>query len=89
MPVVAPGSKILVTGANGFIAVWLVRSLLEQGFEVRGTVRSKQKSAFLVDMFKSYGNKFELVVVEDITKVRSPCNNCHNCLVIVFLGRGF
>ncbi|KAF8342424.1 D-lactaldehyde dehydrogenase [Amanita rubescens] len=68
MPVVAPGSKILVSGANGFIAVWLVRNLLEQGYSVRGTVRSKEKSAFLVDMFKSYGDKFELVVVEDITK---------------------
>ena len=69
MPVVAPGSKILVSGANGFIAVWLVRTLLEQGYAVRGTVRSKEKSAFLVDLFKSYGDKFELVVVEDITKV--------------------
>lgn len=69
MPVIAPGSKILVSGANGFIAVWLIRSLLEQGYSVRGTVRSMEKSAFLVDMFKSYDDKFELVIVEDITKV--------------------
>jgi nucleoside-diphosphate-sugar epimerase len=69
MPVIAPGSKILVSGANAFIAVWLIRSLLEQGYSVRGTVRSMEKSAFLVDMFKSYDDKFELVVVEDITKV--------------------
>ena len=69
MPVIAPGSRILVSGANGFIAVWLVRYLLEQGFAVRGTVRSKEKAAFLIEMFKSYGDKFELVVVEDITKV--------------------
>ncbi|KAF8629728.1 hypothetical protein AX15_003306 [Amanita polypyramis BW_CC] len=68
MPAVAPGSKILVSGANGFIAVWLVRYLLEQGYTVRGTVRSKERSAFLVDLFQSYGDKFELVVVEDITK---------------------
>ncbi|KAF8625649.1 hypothetical protein AX15_005270 [Amanita polypyramis BW_CC] len=68
MPVVPPGSKILVSGANGFIAVWLVRTLLEQGYAVRGTVRSKEKSAFLIDLFKSYGDKFELFVVEDITK---------------------
>ncbi|KAF8704383.1 hypothetical protein AX14_014042 [Amanita brunnescens Koide BX004] len=68
MPVIAPGSRILVSGANGFIAVWLVRYLLEQGFAVRGTVRSKEKAAFLIEMFKSYGDKFELVVVEDITK---------------------
>ncbi|KAF8342433.1 D-lactaldehyde dehydrogenase [Amanita rubescens] len=71
MTVIAPGSKILVSGANGFIAVWLVRILLEQGYSVRGTVRSKEKGAFLEDMFKSYGDKFELVVVEDLTKVRS------------------
>jgi len=68
MTVIAPGSKILVSGANGFIAVWLVRILLEQGYSVRGTVRSKEKGAFLEDKFKSYGDKFELVVVEDITK---------------------
>jgi len=70
MTVVAPGSKILVSGANGFIAAWLVRILLEQGYSVRGTVRSKEKGTFLEDKFKSYGDKFELIVVEDITKVR-------------------
>ncbi|KAF8635888.1 hypothetical protein AX15_000068 [Amanita polypyramis BW_CC] len=68
MPIVAPGSKVLVTGANGHIATWVIRTLLEQGYTVRGTVRSQAKGAFLLDLFKSYGDKLELVVVEDLTK---------------------
>ncbi|KAJ7744054.1 hypothetical protein DFH07DRAFT_749660 [Mycena maculata] len=67
MPAVTP-PKVLVTGANGFIAVWVVRSLLEAGFSVRGAVRSIEKYGHLRDIFASYGDRFELVVVPDITK---------------------
>ncbi|KAH9855693.1 NAD-P-binding protein [Lenzites betulinus] len=67
MPAVDSG-KVLVTGANGFIAVWVVKTLLEQGFSVRGTVRSESKATHLRDIFASYGDKFEVVIVEDITK---------------------
>ncbi|KAI0827010.1 NAD-P-binding protein [Trametes gibbosa] len=67
MPTVNSG-KVLVTGANGFIAVWVVKTLLEQGFSVRGTVRSESKAIHLRDVFKSFGDKFEVVIVEDITK---------------------
>jgi hypothetical protein len=35
---------------------------------VRGTVRSLSRSAFLKDRFGHYGDRFELVVVEDITR---------------------
>lgn len=68
MPTVGPGAKVLVTGANGYIAMWVVRRLLERGYSVRATVRSEQKGAYLVDYFKSYGNKLEVVTVEDIEK---------------------
>ena len=40
--VIPPGSKVLVTGANGYIAIWLVAMLLEKGYSVRGTVRSER-----------------------------------------------
>jgi nucleoside-diphosphate-sugar epimerase len=71
MPTIVPGDKILVSGANGFIAIWVVRTLLEQGYAVRGTVRSVEKGRYLSEMFnKDYNGKLELVVVEDITKVR-------------------
>ena len=67
--VVQRGAKVLVTGANGYIAIWVVKTLLDQGYSVRGTVRSLEKGKHLMSLFKDYGDKFEPVVVEDITKV--------------------
>ncbi|CAK5279249.1 unnamed protein product, partial [Mycena citricolor] len=66
MPTLSTG-KVLVSGANGFIAVWVVRTFLEEGYAVRGTVRSEDKGKHLIETFKSYGDKFEVVVVPDIT----------------------
>jgi nucleoside-diphosphate-sugar epimerase len=71
MSTIAPGDRILVSGANGFIASWIVITLLEQGYNVRGTVRSLAKGRHLSELFKEYEDKFELVIVEDITKVHS------------------
>ena len=70
MPEVPAPAKVLVTGANGYIAVWVVRTLLSHGYTVRGTVRSHSKTTFLKNLFKSEvdGGKLELVVVEDFTK---------------------
>ncbi|WP_394780943.1 NAD-dependent epimerase/dehydratase family protein [Undibacterium sp.] len=36
------GDLCLVTGVSGYLASWLAKDLLEQGFTVRGTVRSLQ-----------------------------------------------
>lgn len=69
MPTITPGSKVLVTGATGFIGIWVTRTLLEKGYLVRGTVRSASKGKYLTDYFKSYGEKFETAIVEDISKV--------------------
>ena len=74
MPAVPPGSKVLVTGANGFVAVWIVRTLLEQGFSVRGTIRSPAKGEHLKKLFKEYGDKLELVIVPNIEAVRDVDN---------------
>ncbi|CAK5277912.1 unnamed protein product [Mycena citricolor] len=67
MPTISAAAKVLVSGANGFLATWVVRSFLEQGYTVRGTIRSASKGANLKELFKSYGDKLELVVVPDIT----------------------
>ncbi|GJJ13666.1 hypothetical protein Clacol_007922 [Clathrus columnatus] len=67
MPTVQPGSKILVTGASGFIAVWIVKYLLQNHFMVRGTVRSEEKGEYLKELFKEYGSQFEYVIVEDMS----------------------
>ncbi|KAJ7483557.1 hypothetical protein FB451DRAFT_1234962 [Mycena latifolia] len=67
MPAISSG-KVLVSGANGFVAAWVVHSLLEEGFYVRGAVRSESKGADLREVFASYGDKFELIVVPDMTQ---------------------
>ena len=41
---------VLVTGANGFVASWLVKKLLEKGFNVHAAIRNpddKEKIAHL------------------------------------------
>ncbi|KII86217.1 hypothetical protein PLICRDRAFT_114413 [Plicaturopsis crispa FD-325 SS-3] len=68
MSTVAPPAKVLVTGANGFIAMWIIRTLLEKGYRVRGTVRSAEKGKHVEKTFKEHGDRLELVVVEDYTK---------------------
>ena len=37
-----PPGPVLVTGGNGYVASWLVRRLLERGFDVRATVRDPE-----------------------------------------------
>ena len=69
MPVIAPGSKVLVTGANGFAAIHIVEVLLKKGYSVRATVRSESKGIHLRKMCGECGDKLELVVVPDISKV--------------------
>jgi uncharacterized protein YbjT (DUF2867 family) len=39
----APGETVCVTGAGGFIAAWIVKLLLEKGYNVKGTVRNPGK----------------------------------------------
>ncbi|KAI1798372.1 NAD(P)-binding protein [Ganoderma leucocontextum] len=67
MPAIDSG-KVLVTGASGYIAGWVLKALLDRGFSVRGTVRSESKSAVLKEVFKTYGARLECVIVEDIAK---------------------
>ncbi|KAK6995944.1 hypothetical protein R3P38DRAFT_2800285 [Favolaschia claudopus] len=67
MPIATTG-KVLVSGANGFLAVWVVRAFLENGYAVRGAVRSADKGVHLRKIFKEYREKFEVVEVPDITK---------------------
>lgn len=66
------GSKILVTGANGYIASHVVDQLLALGYVVRGTIRSPKP--WLNDYFdQKYGaNAFETAIVssfDDISAV--------------------
>lgn len=44
-PVYAPAAPVLVTGATGYVAGWLVKRLLEEGFTVHAPVRDPGNAA--------------------------------------------
>ncbi|KAF8912390.1 hypothetical protein CPB85DRAFT_1375735 [Mucidula mucida] len=70
MPALANiNATILVTGANGFLATYIVGDLLKKGYTVHAAVRSEAKGAHLLELYKAYGDKLKLVIVENITKV--------------------
>lgn len=62
------GSRVLVTGVNGFIASHIADQLLQDDYLVLGSVRSKAKGEPLLGYFKDkYGEgKFEIVIVADL-----------------------
>lgn len=64
---------VLVTGASGYIASHVVKQLQEEGYRVRGTVRSTQDEAkvkHLQEMVPDAQYKLELVEA-DLTKPES------------------
>ncbi|KAK4701200.1 hypothetical protein P7C70_g5036, partial [Phenoliferia sp. Uapishka_3] len=63
---VSESSHILLTGASGFLAVHVATELLQRGYSVRGTVRSKDKGEYLDKLFASSGDKWSWVIVEDV-----------------------
>ncbi|KAF8326995.1 uncharacterized protein EI90DRAFT_3156366 [Cantharellus anzutake] len=63
MPSLTSPAKVLVTGSNGFIAAWIVRVLIDRGYNVIGTVRSAPKGDYLK---KQFGDKFEFVVAKNL-----------------------
>ncbi|KAH9823771.1 GDP-mannose 4,6 dehydratase [Teratosphaeria destructans] len=71
MSTINKGDLVLVTGVNGYIASHVALQLLEAGYHVRGTSRTKQKSDYLVELFeKKFGpGKFEVVEVPDMIHV--------------------
>lgn len=67
MPSVSSPANVLVTGASGYFATTLIRTLLDNGYTVRGAVRNRSKGEYLERQFG-----IETVIVEDMAAV-SPC----------------
>lgn len=66
---IPPGSRVLVTGASGFLASHVTLQFLKRGFQVRGTVRDVDKSSWLLEgPFKPYADSgaLELVAVPNL-----------------------
>lgn len=66
--IIPPGSLVLVTAANSWLASRIVDELLQLGYRVRGTARSADKTAWLKTFFDAkYGpGKLETLVIKDI-----------------------
>jgi nucleoside-diphosphate-sugar epimerase len=52
MTAITPAAPVLVTGAAGYIASWLVKDLLEAGHSVHGTVRDPDRKSGLEHLQK-------------------------------------
>ena len=68
---------VLVTGANGFIASWIVAQLLADGWRVRGTVRDPAKAVHLRALSDA-AERLELVSADllDADSLRRAAEGC-------------
>ncbi|KAJ3540770.1 hypothetical protein NMY22_g4156 [Coprinellus aureogranulatus] len=53
-------TRVLITGANGYIGLWTVKTALERGYTVIAVVRGEGKSASLKKLFGDYIEKGKL-----------------------------
>lgn len=66
MPSADPSPFALVTGGSGFLASSLILLLLERGWSVRSTFRSRAKADLWLDKYPQWKKQLELVIVEDM-----------------------
>ncbi|SCV68368.1 BQ2448_489 [Microbotryum intermedium] len=59
------GKTVLVTGASGFLASYVIDAFLKAGWNIRGTVRDLTKGQHLKDRYPT-GSPLELVQVKDL-----------------------
>ena len=72
-------ARVLVTGATGFIAAHTIADLLAEGYEVRGTVRSRAKALREAALARIPGaERLELVEADllDATSFEKPAQGC-------------
>lgn len=82
---------ILVTGASGFVASHIIKSLLELGAKVRGTVRSlenEEKVGFLRNLVENPKHKLELVEA-DLLKEETWKNAVKGCKYVLHVASPF
>ncbi|GAA6004356.1 hypothetical protein JCM10207_000683 [Rhodosporidiobolus poonsookiae] len=57
---------VLVTGASGFLASYVVKAFLDAGWKVKGSVRSTAKAQHLYERYPEHKDSLSLVEVKDI-----------------------
>ena len=75
LPPIAGSSrpKVLVTGANGFIGQWVLKTVLDRGYDALVVVRSEAKARGLKDfLLHDYQGQLDFAYIPDFTKVSYP-----------------
>ncbi|CAG7926868.1 unnamed protein product [Penicillium olsonii] len=93
MPPIDSGSKVLVTGGNGFIAAHCIATLLRSNYRVRATVRSTEKEKLTRQALSSTGvhnlSQLEFAVVSDPTDFATFSVTLEDCQAVVHLASAF
>jgi nucleoside-diphosphate-sugar epimerase len=93
MAPIDPGSFVLVTGGNGFIAAHCIASLLRSNYRVRATVRSFEKGEATRKSLSSAGvgnlSLLEIAVVPDPTDPKAFAATLQGCQAILHLASAF
>ncbi|SMB77722.1 NAD-dependent epimerase/dehydratase family protein [Deinococcus hopiensis] len=77
--------QVMVTGASGYLASWVVEDLLRHGHTVHGTVRhlkDKGKTQHLIDLAKRYPQRLKLFEA-DLVKEGSFDDAMKGCSVVI------
>ncbi|RFU26820.1 hypothetical protein B7463_g9526, partial [Scytalidium lignicola] len=61
------GNHVLLTGANGFVASHILSILLDRGYAVTATVRSKEKAADIIKTHPPWKDRIKFAIVADFT----------------------
>lgn len=62
---------LLVTGANGYVALHVIKEAIAQGYNVVGTVRSVAAADKIMALFPDLSSQLQIVEVHDITKAEN------------------
>ena len=79
-------TKVFLTGASGFIAKHILRELLEQGYQVRASIRSDKRKDELQGLFPAAALEFATL---DLTKDEGWQDALHGCDVLIHTASPF
>ena len=79
---------VLVTGASGYVAIHIVKQLLELNYRVRGTLKDEKKVAAIRDLDKNSKHKLELVEA-NLLDEKSWINAVKNCTYVLHTASPF
>ncbi|CAZ83652.1 unnamed protein product [Tuber melanosporum] len=70
-PTTTTKPKVLLTGANGYVAAHVLKQLVEANYHVTGTVRSEEKANLSRSFNPEYEGSVRFIVLPDFTKQES------------------